>query len=72
LPDVHLDALTGANSQKVPSIVPLFGNCIRPLTWKNFFLDALVLCDRLKKMPVPLVYTRHTGRFLVRCLNPKP
>jgi putative membrane protein len=26
--------------------------------------NALIVCDRLKKMPVPLIYTRHTGRFL--------
>jgi hypothetical protein len=26
--------------------------------------SALVICERLKKTPVPLVYTRHTGRFL--------
>jgi len=26
--------------------------------------SAWVACDRLQKMPVPLVYTRHTGRFL--------
>lgn len=38
----------------------------------QFFYDALGMCERIYRTPLPLTYTRHTSRFLIIWLSTLP
>uniref|UniRef100_A0A7S0RWR3 Bestrophin homolog n=1 Tax=Chlamydomonas leiostraca TaxID=1034604 RepID=A0A7S0RWR3_9CHLO len=42
------------------------------MTNVQFFYDALGMCERIYRTPMPLVYTRHTSRFLMIWLTTLP
>ncbi|KAK9834162.1 hypothetical protein WJX81_003973 [Elliptochloris bilobata] len=52
-------------SQVIATANPREGRAARMDENLTFFFDAVGLCERILKTPIPLSYTRHTSRFLV-------